>query len=527
MMERAALRLTILATATLSAAALLWMLATPFPAYWDEGIYFNNANHDVRAIHAAGWRGFVASFYNEDFSRPPSMRVLALPLTLIAGPSLLLLRTISFGGFLLAALLLAMAVDSVAGTRAAMLAFLLTIESPVLMLAAKMFGTEYPLLIAVAAFLLFEFAPPSGGRDLRWIGIGAALGLGALSKVTFALVGGPMLIAALLLAWRRWPTLPRLSHQFAATGVGALIALTWWWRDWLPALRLISGGRGFLQHSLGDPLSMATFGRWLAALVRCATGYGGAIIIAAAIVAALVAGRRMTGDGRVTGFLIVTISGAVPLLVLQYASGVHNPRHLAPALLVLLAAAPVLASRAGLLDRPLVVGACGALLGLQLIALLTGLRDTVPRSYIWRGAAEVMAPVEQWDLAPVKAVVDTYVAAPLPRIVVLGVGYALNPPQVEAAWIRNGGDALVRSLWRAGRPFDAGAAVRFARTANVLIIAPGFTGDPKDGQPAENVHNDEVSRAVTASGAFDGPFFVSVGVNQPATVAVFVRRPHA
>ena len=58
----------------------------------------------------------------------------------------------------------------------------------------------------------------------------------------------------------------------------------------------------------------------------------------------------------------------------------------------------------------------------------------------------------------------------------------------------------------------------------VVITAPGFAGDPSDGQPRINAHNVEFARALMASGLFGGPFGVDVGINEPAKVAVFLRR---
>jgi hypothetical protein len=104
----------------------------------------------------------------------------------------------------------------------------------------------------------------------------------------------------------------------------------------------------------------------------------------------------------------------------------------------------------------------------------------------------------------------------------MGAGYQLNPANIEQTWLQSGTDALVRMVWKENYKLDE--AVRFAATAQVVITAPGFIGDPRDGQPRVNVHNAEFAQAVAASGLFTGPFPVAVGVNEPATVVVFLRR---
>ena len=104
----------------------------------------------------------------------------------------------------------------------------------------------------------------------------------------------------------------------------------------------------------------------------------------------------------------------------------------------------------------------------------------------------------------------------------MGTGYQLNPANIEQAWLQSGTDALVRMVWKEN--YELREAVRFAATAQVVITAPGFLGDPRDGQPRVNVRNAEFAQAVAASGLFAGPYPVAVGVNEPATVVVFLRR---
>ena len=83
-------------------------------------------------------------------------------MSLVFGSSLFALRLLSFGAFLAAALLLAAAVRALVGgttgTAAGALALTMTIVSPVLVHSLKMFGTEYPLLVAIAGVAYFGFA---------------------------------------------------------------------------------------------------------------------------------------------------------------------------------------------------------------------------------------------------------------------------------------------------------------------------------------------------------------------------------
>jgi 4-amino-4-deoxy-L-arabinose transferase-like glycosyltransferase len=497
--DRRAAAFAAVVTAAVAVAAIVWMIVNPLPSYWDEASYFNYMVHGARGVHQSGWTGFVR-WVNFDPFRPPAMRVIALPLAIAAGPAVLPLRLLSFGAFLLSALLLGTTVRAVAGTPAGALAASMAVLSPVLVLALRMFGTEYPLLLALAMWLYFEFA---SRHKWRWIGAGVALGLGLLSKTSFIVVAVPMLIVISIVDRRR--------QRIGSVLLGLAIASTWWLRHFSDAMRFGAQSRLFTAHSLGPPMSLTTFVKWSATFIRCATGYG------VALIALIVLADTVRRHARPSNFVLTTAAGALPLIIGIYFGTNHNPRLLAPALFLLLAAvaacaAPLLASRAGI-----VIAA--ALLIAQLLAITHFGSRT--QSYIFRGASEVMTPVEQWDFTPVKHFIDAR-GVRFPRIAVMGLGYALNPPQVEVAWLRAGSSALPRAVWR--DDWDLRRAVAFSATAQVAITAPGFAGDPSDGQPRINAHNVEYAQALIASGLFDGPFPIDVGVNEPARVAVFVRR---
>jgi hypothetical protein len=480
-----------LVVAAVTLSAIAWMIANPLDSYWDEAGYHAAVIHHQRAVRHNGFSGFLTGYYLDPF-RPPANIVLALPF----GPSLLPLRLLSFAGFLAAALLLAATVRAIAGAAAGALALTMTIVSPVLVLSLKMFGTEYPLLLAVAGTLYFAFASQ---HRARWIGLGIAIGLGLLSKTSFIIVLIPILIS-LLTQWSA-------GALAGASTLGASIAATWWLRNGLTAIRFVLASRQSTAHSLGSPWQFTTLLRWLAALVQYGTGYGIAIVIIAIAIFA---------PWRKNRFAIATFAAGAMLLAAAYSGANHNPRWLAPGLFLLFAAAATMA--APLLERSRALIPIAAIIFAQMIALTLLHRTTIAPSYVWRGTTEVMAPIEQWDFTPVKRLV----ASDQPRIALMGTGYQLNPANIEQAWLQSGTDALARMVWKEN--YDLREAVRFAGTAQVVITAPGFVGDPRDGQPRVNIHNAEFAQAVAASGLFAGPYTVEVGVNEPATVVVFLHR---
>src|SRR5207248_2529677 len=239
------------------------------------------------------------------------------------------------------------------GVEAAALAVIMIVASPILVHSLKMFGTEYPLLLAIAGVLYFSFASQ---HRFAWIGLGVAIGLGLLAKTSFVVVLIPLLIARRVipsmseeagraraaedLVSRRPRSARSLAHardDIAAIILGLLIASTWWVRNIASAIRFGLRSRAFAAHSLGPPFSIATFVRWSSAVTRCCSGYGIAAVFVIAI--AMTIARR-----RLNSFAIATTIAALPLIIGAYSGSNHNPRLLAPALFLLIAAIASLAT---------------------------------------------------------------------------------------------------------------------------------------------------------------------------------------
>jgi len=479
--------LAALAVAAVTLQAVVWMAANPLPSYWDEASYYASTIHFARLLQHDGIDSFGTA-WNFDPFRPPIGVIASLPIALTIRNSLFALRVLSFLGFIGAALLIGATVRRVAGTEAAALAVIMIVASPILVHSLKMFGTEYPLFLGIAGMLYFTFGCE---HRFAWIGLGAAIGLGLLAKSSFAVVALPFFLAR------------RNRRDIPGLILGLLIASTWWAQHLADAIRFGLHSRQFIAHSLGAPLGITTFSRWIAAVIRCCTGYGLALIFAITL-----------AKRKANAFAIATSIAALPLLIGAYSGSNHNPRLIAPAILLLTAAAASAATAR--------VTMLATIAALQIFAMTVLHRTAMVPSYIWRGTTEVMAPIEQWDFHPVKVFVDNATHIRIPRIAVMGAGYQLNPANVEEAWLRDGVDAMSRNVWR--EDYDLGHAVQFASSAQVVITAPGFQGDASDGQPRINAHNVEFARALVASGLFSGPFEIEVGVNEPAKVAVFLRR---
>jgi hypothetical protein len=475
------------------AACLTWSRDNPLPSYWDEAVYAKAAILDRFQVTMNGFRGFVAVFYEADPLRPPMLRIAALPVTLIAGAELTTLRLLSLLIMLFGAALIGLAVRREASEAAGIFAFLLAIGMPAVVHSTKMFGTEYPLFLGIGLCLW-----ALSTRRSAVLGIG--IGIGLLSKTSFAVVILPALIAASILD-REWRKV-----TLRATPTGLLIAATWWWHDPMTPIRFGIQSGSFSRHSLGPPASLSTLAEYLWELIRCGLGPGAAIAVVIAFVF----------RDRLRPFAIACLAGAIPFVVLHYTSQNHNPRLLAPSLLLLCAAAAatVRSAQMPLLLVPVVVQI--------LVMTLPVQRAEAP--YVWRGVSEMMAPVEQWDWTPLRRLAESR-GMPNPRIGIVGDGYAFNTPQIRYAWFRAQRDTPAYALYDAtrDRSFDLKRVLDRSAEMQIVVTAPGYAGDPSDGQPANNAHNAEVAAALARDPHFQA-ITVDVGTRRRVNVVAFLRR---
>jgi hypothetical protein len=470
-------------------ACAVWIRDNPRPAYYDEALYAIYALIDAWALKTYGFSGAYYAMLKVDPLQPPALRILALPFTIAASPSLAVLRAISLGGLLASAAMIAVAVKRVAGDVAAAFAFLFTMSLPIIILSTRMFHTEYALLLAVALLLLGLTSPRTG------LLIALSVAIGLLSKASYPFIAAPALLAAAYL-------MPERRRAIAIGGaIGVLLSSPWWIENFRSAIGLVNMAGTNVRHA-------HEFYAYV--LVRCGFGYG----IAAAI--AMCLARK-----RLPRFAWICLAGGVPLILLQAFATGHNPRHVAiPIALIAIAAAiatPELSPRAQ--------AAVLTLAAAQIIVMVAPIPRNDSGSYIFRGVAEVMAPVPEWNWAPLRQLAAQR-GFPRPRIAMLGEGYAFNAPQIRYAWPDLRGEVPVETLyeWTERKPFDVHAAVERSSLAQLAITAVGFDGEESDGQVPNNRYNAAYAAALAHDPRFEGPYVIDVGVRRPARIQVFVRR---
>jgi hypothetical protein len=435
LLSRAVVVLTLVVVTIL---AIRWNARHPFAIHSDENLYVNCAVRDAQFLHRDGPLRLAKALVFEDTSRPPAMRVFALPLTVFITPTVHRLRAIALIAMWLCVAIVFATARRLGGDVAAIAASLLVLAAPVGLDSFTWFCSEYPLLLttAVAYWALVRHLQERDESLWLQLVFGASLGFCALSRMSFPLIVVPLLIAAML----------RASRRFTITGaaLGFLIAFPWWYWDGHNTIAYIASSRVFMRHS-GTLLSSVAMGIGIPLVV-------GAIV-------SLIA---MKHGARTIG--IAAAATVIATICVVAASANVNPRFFAPMIV------PLAFCIAALSRYPIVVILC-AVIQLATIA---------PRFAFQQW--------EQWDWSSLHRI------APHARaIAFLGYGHQFTEEAIRFPWLVAGDDVhVIRMWWAEKQTIDWNEMMRDVNAADVVITAPGYRGHLADRHDLDNAHNAEL-----------------------------------
>src|SRR5208337_823936 len=210
-------------------AAVRWSLAHPYGIHWDEAQYLDEVGVDVQRLLSGSLVKLGGRILIKGWGIPPGYRLLALPFLSVFGFHTTIARMVSLACYGLSAWFIYRAANRIGGQVSGTIAVLIFALSPEVVSASIVFGTDPPLYLAVSAMLYYLFSIWSDSRELptNWIGLGLAVGLGFLSKASFALIALPVLAFALVVRHYKYPGVPSVSSQFKAGVLASLIAGPW------------------------------------------------------------------------------------------------------------------------------------------------------------------------------------------------------------------------------------------------------------------------------------------------------------
>src|SRR5208337_5506236 len=269
-------------------AAICWSLAHPYGIHWDEAQYLDDVGVDVQRLLSGNLLKLGGRILVKGWGIPPAYRLLALPFLSLVGFHATVARMVSLACFGLSTWFIYQAARRIGDQVSGAIAVLIFALSPEVVSASMFFGTDAPLYLATSAMLyyLFAFWSDSSERRNNWVGLGLAVGLGFLSKTSFALIALPVLAFALVIRRYKYHGVPSLASQLKAAALASLVAGPWWLLNVKAAFGYAHYARGFVRNSLGPP-SLLTWTRWLNSALQCLLGHGVSILIALVLIACI------------------------------------------------------------------------------------------------------------------------------------------------------------------------------------------------------------------------------------------------
>lgn len=531
------LLLAVLSVVMVTIASISWMKDDPQAISWDEASYFNHVIQDLSAFKSSGLHGIAWNLLREDDDRPPAYRLLSIPFVIVFGFSPTVVRLVSTGFFIVTLLIVFLAARILAGREAGAIAAVFLCLCPGAIWCDLIFGTEFPLLLAVAATLYFLFVNWNREHELpySWIGLGISLGLGALSKVTFLMFGFTLVSLTLIMSWRKIVINPSPGFLIKASALGTFLSSPWWLLNYHSYLAYANYARTFVRHSWSLPFFEFVY-RYFDSLAQSILGLPIAILLIlmfSAWVLSRVRGQDTGIDRTQKTALWICLLPVVILPLIQLTGDNMNPRHLTPALIPLAIAVGVLSQSASWIRMRFTTVICSALFIAQLLMVFapTVYPVVYPLNPVPTRAKApwlVMARLEQWDLEPLRELCKTY-GIVRPSISYLGNSRNLNPPQIAYTWGVHGEEVeKVNWLWRyESGPIDMDRIMKDIGDSDIVLTVLNYEGMRMDKQPLDNQYDNDFAGRLEHDARFTGPIHLRVGRFDQVDMVVFLNAGRA
>lgn len=533
----------------LTVASYFWIVAHPHPLNWDEAYYLNRVSGDVWTLDNLGKREFVKALFYEDPARPPLYRILAWPSAILFGARPFALRLTSLFFFWVSLGLIFLTTRRFGGAAAGAFAILFLSLCPRVFSPTKIFLTEYGLYLTLAAtlyFLLRDWGREAQPNSRSWIGLGIALGLGALAKLTFIAIVAPTILCAAILSGFGIVRSPSVGQLAKACGLGFVILAPWWLLNYQHAWGFARFSSSFTISSVGQKGELGTIAKWLGVVVQSGLGIPVALLVLAICISfgIQLARKRVRFDRTQLAALGVCLAGCLPLVLLAASGNNHNPRLIAPAFFPFAILLGTIAAEIGWLTSKVLGSIALALLTAQLVftvapspgapryksdaAVYYATPWRSPKMYrlLWVNPGTVMLHQEQWDWGQLRELCQQR-QLPQPKVATLGSIDTINEPQINFPWVQAGQSIEVVELWRAtsGEAIDWQKVMEMARDSDVVVTQPIPKNLELDGvASADSQHNKEFIARLRADPHFEQPIPLKMGRFDPVRIFVFFHK---
>jgi 4-amino-4-deoxy-L-arabinose transferase-like glycosyltransferase len=508
----------ILAFSVVLIATIAWGMRNPYPQGWDEALYVSFAHKDISSLKQSGIIGAIKSFLLLDPARPPGFRLVALPITRVFGDTPAILRTVSVFCLGISVLFVYLTARGIVGPSSGALAAIFLCLNLSIVNASKNFGTESALYLAISTMLycLFRAWNTPQASTWQWVGLGAALGLGALAKTSFLLIAVPIMLLVLLLSCAEIIAGPSPKFLLKATGVALLLASPWWRLNFRPALSFANyAWKDYTRSSFGSP-SLETYAKWLSTLWTSAVGLP-LVVLTLLLLLSVLLKKYVHVEGRLDRLQIIAmwvcLLSALPLVVAQVIGNNHMMRLISPSFIPLAIAFGILAQRTRWAHVRLLQIGASVLVLLQLVVVVSGLQ-------LFAGKVDD----EQWDWEGLRRISNGYhIRNPL--IVHLGSCPSFGPPQIAYPWVRADEPVRVEWLWQHEQgEMDWQKVQNSLNSSDIVLTVPQYAADAGRKRDLDNRYNAELARRLEGNSRFLKPIKLKMGPAQ-VEVLVFVRKP--
>lgn len=528
--------LVFLTLTAVTIAAVFWIFAHPYGTNWDEARYINRIYRDVTFFQQGGIGEFLKGVINEDRSRPPAYRLIALPFNLLFGVNPAIMRFVSLASLWVTLGFIYLAARKIAGVKAGAFAAIFLAVCPIIIAGSMRFYVDYPLQLAIAAILYFILLDwnRETERKISWIGFGIALGLGALAKPPILLIAPPMMAVTIFLNWRKVIVRPNLSWMIKGSALAVAIMLPWWIFNFKPAIAKAFLSGKFVRHSLGEKGSLVTLGKWLFAFYQSLLGVGLTLLFLAIIATLIIKllNKTLQINAVTAGAIAVCLAGSLPMLMLSAMGTNQNTRLISPTLITLSVAVGAIATLTGWTTNKWLAGIATVLICYQITVIVSPTPgeikyqkgDVISQKLLWGNHTTTMKRREQWDWSPVREIVNQQKITN-PLITYLGNYGTFNPPQIALPWVRENEPINVAWLWKYTLgEINWNQVLTAAKSSNVVITAPQLIGGKVDKQDLDNQHNAEFVKRLEKMPEFSPPIKLMMGRYQPVEVFVFINK---
>jgi hypothetical protein len=513
--------------------SIAWAKHHPQAINWDEAMYFNQVIRDVNHFKSGGLHGIAGSLLHEDPDRPPAYRFLSIPFVLVFGFSPNVVRLAGTVFFLVTILIVFLTARSLAGRDSGAISAIFLCLCPIYIWCDLVFGTEFPLFLAVAGTLYFLFVNWNKEHEgpYSWIGLGISLGLGALSKVTFLMFGMMVVCVSFILIWRKIVINPSRGFLIKASVLGVVLSSPWWLLNYHGYLSYANYARAFIRHSWDFSFFEFLY-NFFGFLAESFLGIPMVILLTLMIFALVFSRIRGQDTGMDVTLKTALGVGLLPGIVfpfIQLTSVNMTMKYMAFAMIPLAIAVGVLSQStswtrfrySALISSTLFVTQLMMIFAPTVYPVVYPLNPALTR---YRAPWLVMGRYEQWDLEPIRELCKSH-GIEHPSIAYLGNARNLNPPQIVYPWLVHGEDVKeAKWLWRnESGPIDMDAIMKDVGSSDIVLTVLNYEGMRLDKQDLDNRYDNDFATRLEHDGRFIGPIHLRVGRFEPVDMVVFMN----